>query len=372
MITIVKAPSLNRVLLDANNTEITIQSTNGAGYYFRALIYVDDILFDSQGWSRKDSYTAVKDLVKLYNAYFDSEFIPFTTNGLIEQTHLKKKIEIIIKEYFLETDTEVGSVNLPVFYFMYNVKPVYFDDTTKIQILGIKPEVLQVPITGKIIIPFYVKSASESVTVELKDNFGAVINSQTIVAFTGKKIYLYSFDLTGVILASNTIYFETIITCGTTTKTLRYRLMRLPDYPVKELFFRNNFGYYIPAYFDGEIESSNGLKISDYQEKDNSNVVFEIQEEASYVINTGLLLADERAIVDQVTTSLEVLLKIGYEWQKIQTTTKKVLQSRDKKHSYAQDLTFTFVKNGKISNYYDSDLGGDFDERDFLPTDFLT
>lgn len=372
MITIVKAPSLNRVLLDANNTEITIQSTNGSGYYFRALIYVDDVLFDSQGWSRKDSYTAVKDLVKLYNAYFESEFIPFTINGLVEQTHLKKKIEIIIKEYFLETDTEVDSITLPIFYFMYNVNPIYFDDTTKIQVLGITPEVLQIPINGKIIIPFYIKAIAEGVTVVLKDNFGNTLNTQSIASFTNKKIFLYSFDLSGVILASNTIYFETTITCGATTITLRYRLMRLPDFPVKEIFFRNNFGYYIPAYFDGELENTDSLKISDYQEKDNSNVVFEIQEEATYVINTGYLLADERAIVNQVTTSHDVLLKIGYDWQKIQTSTKKVLQYRDKKHNYSQDLSFTFIKNGKVSNYYDSDLGGDFDERDFLATDFLT
>ncbi|MDD2820759.1 MAG: hypothetical protein PHW29_05800 [Flavobacterium sp.] len=372
MITIVKSPALNRILLDANNTEITIQSTNGAGYYFRALIYVDDDLFDEQGWSRKNAFTTVKDLVKLYNAYFDPKFIPFSVNGLVEQTHLKKKIKITIEERILVSDTLIDSLDLPEFFFMYNVNPVYFDDTTKIQILGITPEVLQIPVNGKMRVPFYVKANAEAVTVEVKDNFGTILNTQSVVSFTEKKIYQYEFDLSGVALASNTIYFETTITCGTTTKILQYRLLRLPDFPVKELYFKNNFGYYIPAYFDGELEKNNNLKINDYKERDGSSVVFEIEESATYTINTGSLLQDERAIINQVIKSHEAYFKINTQWQKIQTGTKKELEYRDKKHNYSQDLTFTFMKNGKVSNYYDSDLGGDFDERDFDSTEFLT
>jgi hypothetical protein len=372
MITIVKAPALNRILLDANNTEITIQSTNGSGYYFRALIYVDDVLFDEQGWSRKDAFTAVKDLVKLYNAYFETEFIPFSVNGLEEETHLKKKIKITIEERILVSDALIDTIDLPEFYFMYNVNPVYFDDTTKIQVLGISPDVLQIPVNGKMRIPFYVKAANETVSVVVKDNFGSVLHSQTVPVFTGKKIFQYEFDLAGVTLASNTIYFETTIICGTTTKILRYRLMRLPDFPVKELYFKNNFGYYIPAYFDGELEKINNLKINDYQERDGSNVIFEIEESATYTISTGYLLRDECAIVNQVINSHEAFFKVNNQWKKIQTGTKKELEFRDKKHNYSQDLTFSFVKNGKVSNYYDSDMGGDWDENDFSPTDFLT
>ncbi|MFV8336414.1 hypothetical protein ACNQF7_10065 [Flavobacterium sp. RSP29] len=372
MITIIKAPALNRILLDANNTEITIQSTNGAGYYFRALIYVDDELFDEQGWSRKDAFTAVKDLVKLYNAYFETEFIPFTVNTLEEQTHLKKKITIKIEERILVSDALIETLILPEFFFMYNVNPIYFDDTTKIQILGIAPDVLQIPVNGKMRIPFYVKAIAEAVTIEVKDNFGRILNTQSIASFTEKKIYQYEFDLAGITLASNTIYFETIITCGTTTKILQYRLLRLPDFPVKELYFKNNFGYYIPAYFDGELEKQNNLKINDYQERDGSSVIFEIEQSAMYTINTGYLLQDERAIVNQVINSHEAFFKVNNQWQKIQTSTKKEIEFRDKKHNYSQDLTFTFIKNGKVSNYYDSDQGGDFDERDFKDTDFLT
>jgi hypothetical protein len=233
MITIIKAPALNRVLLDANNTEITIQSSNGSGYYFRAVIKVDDLFFDEQGWSRNTTFEATKDLVKLYNAYFESVFSSYTENAIVEQTHLKKKISITIHEHYIESNAIVATKVLPDFYFIYNSKPVYFDDTTKIQILGITPPVLQIPKNGKMRIPFYVKAVEELVTVEVKDNFGTIINTQRVESFTGKKIFQFQFDLAGVILAKNTIYFETTITCGTAITQLRYRLMNLPDYQVK-------------------------------------------------------------------------------------------------------------------------------------------
>lgn len=372
MISIIKAPALNRVLLDANNTEVIIQSSNGNGFYFRALIYVDDILFDEQGWSRKNSSTASKDLVKLYNAYFESSANVYSADGLVEQTHLKKKISIIVQEKTLDTDEVVATVTLPDFYFLYNVNPVLFDDSTKIQFLGLTPPVFRIPNNGKFMLPFYVKSIEESVVVELKDNFGTILNSQIVEAFTGKKVFMYAFDLSSINLQKDTLYFEINVKCGLSTLKKMYRLIRFSDFPVKEIYFKNNFGYYIPAYFDGELEITDTFKIDDYQASDGSNEVFEINEEASYTLNTGSLLQDERAIVNQIASSHEVLLKINNQWRKIQTKTAKVLEYRDKKHLYAQDLVFSFIKNVKVSNYYESEIGADWDDKDFLPNDWIT
>jgi len=350
MITIIKSPALNKILLDANNTEISISSTNGNGYYFRALIYIDDVLFDEQGWSRKTEFLAVKDLVKLYNAYFETSFAAFTANGLVEKTNLKKKVSITIEERLLTTDVVVETVNLPVFYIIYNRKPILFTDTAKIQVLSKRPDAVLIPANGKMIVPIFVNANNEDFTVITKNNFGITLNSQTIAAFTGKKIYLYSFDLSGVTLAINTIYFETTITCGGTTITLRYRLMRLPDFPVKEIYYKNNFGYFLPAYFDGELETVNGFVINDYAQADGTSVIFEINEEATYTINTGSLLQDERPIVNEIINSHEVYFKVNNSWTKINTRTKKELEFQDKKHLYSYDLQFSFIKNGKVPN----------------------
>lgn len=349
MITVVSTPAADRVLLDANNTVITLTSSNGAGFYFRALIYVDDVLFDTQGWSRRDAFTASKDLVKLYNAYFENPFIETTGNTFTEVTALKKKISITIEERDLATDAIAQTAILPVFYFMYNTNPVYFDDSVKVQLLS-QPAVLQIPANGKIKLPIYAKAVNEAVVVTTKSNFGTILNTQTFAAYTGKKTLLYTFNLSGVNLVRNTIYFETTITCGPTAITLRYRLLLLPDFPVKEIYFKNNFGYYLPAYFDGELEIQNSFKINDYQQADGSNVVFEITEDADYTINTGSLLQDERVVVSQITKSLDVLFKINNTWKRIQNATKKELEYKDRLHVYSTDLRFSFAKSDKVPN----------------------
>jgi hypothetical protein len=350
MITIIKSPALNRILLDANNTEISISSTNGNGYYFRALIYIDDALFDEQGWSRKTEFLAVKDLVKLYNAYFETSFAAFTVNGLVEKTNLKKKVSIIIEERLLTTDAVIETVNLPQFYIIYNRTPVVFTDAAKIKVLSKQPDAVLIPVNGKIIIPVLVNANNEILSVITKNNLGLTLNTQSTAEFTGKKIYLYSFDLSGVTLINNTIYFETTIACGSTEVVLRYRLILLPDFPVKEIYYKNNFGYFLPAYFTGELETENSFMINDYSEADGTSVIFEINEEANYTINTGSLLMDERDIVNEILNSHEVYFKVNEIWTKINTKTKKELQLRDKKHSYATDLQFSFIKNGKIPN----------------------
>ncbi|WP_289659538.1 hypothetical protein [Flavobacterium panacagri] len=372
MLTVVQSPALNRVLLDANNTEIKITSTNGDGFYFRALIYVDDVLFDEQGWSRLDSYTAVKDLVKIYNAYFETVINVYTENGIFEQTHLKKKISITVEEKRLDNDDVVQTVSLPVFYFLYNVNPEYFDDSTKVQILGVTPPVLLIPENGKIIIPFYVKAETENFTVSFKDNYGNLLDSSFSETFTGKKVFIYNFNLSPVILEKDTLYFELRIICGLKEVLQTFKLIRFPDFPVKEIYFKNNFGYYIPAYFDGELEIQDSFSSDTYQKNDGINEIFEISEDSVYTINTGSLLQNERAIVNQIATSHEVLFKVNGQYRKILTTTKKLLGYRDKKHLYAQDLTFSFTKGGKVSNYFDNVQGADWDDRDFLPNDWLT
>jgi hypothetical protein len=371
MIQIISSPALNRVLLDANNTEIIIKSSNGNGYYFRAVIYIDDVLFDEQGWSRKNTNTAVKDLVKLYNAYFETIFIPFSINGIVPQTHLKKKVTIIIQERNLNTDAIIDTVTLPSFFLMYNATPVYFDDRKKIQLLGVTPEVLQISSTGKIIIPFYTNVSKESVSVEVTDNFGNILYLQSAPPLSGQ-VFLFSFDLSGVKLANNTTFFETKISCGDTVIVQRYRLFKFPNFGIKELFFKNNFGYYTPAYFDGELEVVNDFKIEEYKQADGTSVIFEITEGVNYTVNTGYLLSDERAIINQINNSLEVWYKEGADWLSIQTKTKKETEYKDRRNSYSEKLIFSRQKGGRVSNKYKDSEVPDWESSDWADNDFLT
>lgn len=349
MIQVIEFPNENRLLLDSNSTKIKVTSTNGSGYYFRAKIYIDDVLFDEQSWSREDNFTATKDLIKLYYSYFETAFNATFVSGLTEQTDLIKKVDITIQEYILDTDILDTSLDLPTFYIMYNVKSENFDDTTKIKVLGLEPEVLRISSTGKVVIPFYINANDEAVKVECILDDTNIIDSQTLTGITGKKVYLYQFDLASNIAYAN-LFFKIVISVGNDSVERIYKIIRNPHFEIKEIVFKNNFGYYIPVYFDGEFQNESGFKVETYEGFENQDIVFAVEETATYEINTGSLLINENKIINQIANSLECFFNNGSQYLPINTNQKKQLNTKDKQHLYDSTLAFYFKKGLPLDN----------------------
>lgn len=353
MITINQAPQANKILLDSNNTVISVTSTNGSGYYFRAIIAIDDVFFDEQGWSRKDNFTAEKDFKNFYKAYFSSLFNSTFVNGLQEQTNIKKKVSITIHEKNITNDVIVQTVILPDFYIMYNAKPVSFSDATKVQFLGVNADVFAIPSFGKISMPFMVNASAESISVTLKNDSNTILNNQMVSSFTGKKIYEYKFDLSGITISDQVLFLTLEITVGTTVISKIFRLFRYNyfNFPVKELVFKNVFGYYMYAYLDGQFSIDTNLEIKSYQQIDYTDKIYEINEEDTYTINSGSLVENEKEIINQIVTSLDAKMYYKNEWWDLKNATKKVSQFKDRNHSYSENLSFKVEKNKEISNF---------------------
>lgn len=350
MITVNAAPIENSIILDGNDTIITLTSSNGVGYYFRAFIYINDVLFDTQSWSRSNSFQAEKNLKNLYSAYFTKVFEEDFENGLVEQTHLKKKVNITIEERLLADDSIVGTVLIPTYYIMHNIKPVAFDDTSKLVFLGLDANKMLLPINGKISIPFYANTTAETIVVTLKNNFNTTLNTITLDSATAKKVFIYSFDLGGLTLINNTIYFTVSITVGSTTISKSYRLLELFDYPVKEIAFQNNFGYYIYSYFDGQMSIDNGLDIETYNQADGSEKVIEINEDFTYTINTGSLISSEKEIIRQIANAVNAKFYYNSEWLDLVTKTKRIREFQDRQNNYSENLVFSVKRNPTIQN----------------------
>ena len=350
MIQLINAPQSNRILLDGNNTDIVVTSTNGIGYYFRAKIYIDDQLFDEQSWSRSDNFTASKDLIYLYNAYFQTVFASSFTTGLVEQTHLKRKVSITITEHLIADDSEIESLTIPEFYIVFNTKSTVFNDENKVAILGIEPEVLRMPKNGKIVVPFYINTSEEAIDITAVLDDGTNIPLENVAAQTAKTFYLYTLLLEELPLTYYHIYLTLKITVGETVIEQDYKLMRNTHFQVKELVFQNNFGYYIPVYFDGEFSTSNGYKVETYTQYDSSDIIYNIATDAQYTINTNGLLTNEKAITDQVAQSLDCKFLQGTNYISLNTTTAKVKDFTDKQHQYNTKLTFEFKTNLDLDN----------------------
>lgn len=350
MIQVLNYPAENRYLLDGNNTQLTVVSTNGAGYYFRAKIYIDDILFDEQGWSRKDDFTATKDLIYLYHAYFKPYFLGSFDTGLFEQTDFKKKVTIIIEERLIDTDAVVYSVTLPNFYLIYNVKSESFNDADKVYVLGLDPKRFRMKKTGTISIPFYVNANDDTVSVVIKDDIGNILHQESIENVTGKKIYIYNLNLSEVTLLSAALYITADVSCGASTIQKLYSIIKLPNYEVKELVFQNNFGFYIPAYFDGDFEDKRGFSVQTYEQFNNTEKVFAVDEAGTYTINTGNLNIEEKEIVRQIANSLDCYFKNGINYRQVVTGTKKATYDKSRENIFSEDLVFSFREGLPFTN----------------------
>lgn len=366
MITINTSPAANRIILDGNNTDISVTSTNGAGYYFRALIFINGELFDTQSWSRKDAYTAEKNLKKLYNAYFATAFSSTFTPGVTAQTHLKKQVNITIQELLMDNDSVVDTLSLPTFFILYNSKPVTFIDTVKAAFLGMTADKIIIPANGKISIPFYTNASAETVVIELKDNFNTIIDTVTIPSDTAKKVFLYNYDLSAAApLINNTIYFILTITVGATTITKPFRHIEYPDFDIKEIAYLNTFGFFVYAYLDGQMSIDNSLAIETYEQLNGSDKIIEINEDLSYTINSGSLLGSEKAIMTEIVNALEAKLFFNGEWLDMVGRTKKVKEYQDRLNNYSENLQFAVTRNPDIANTWEDDPG----EESEVPTD---
>lgn len=350
MIQIDNFPTQNHVFLDANNTKIAITSSNGVGFYFRAKIFIDDQLFDEQSWSRKNDVTAEKDLKKLYYAYYETLFNSNFINGLEQQTHLIKKVSILISEFSIGDDVFVQSQNLPDFYLMYSDKSAFFNDNIKVQILGVNPDIIQIPKNGKLSIPFMVNANNEILELELKDNLGNIIDSNSKPAFTATRVYQYKLDLATVNLAANTLYFTLKITVGATTIIKNIRLFSAPKFEIKEVAFLNSFGYWLYAYLDGQLTIDNNLDIKTYEENQGTEKVYEINEKFTYTLNTGALLPSEKDIINQICTALDAKIYLNSKYITMVTTTKKVNVFKDRKNLYSENLSFSVTPENDFEN----------------------
>lgn len=349
MIQVINFPPENRYLLDGNNTQITVTSDNADGY-FRAKIYIDDALFDEQGWSRKDNFTATKDLLYLYNAYFKPYFLGSFTTGLLEQTNFKKKVSIVIEEKDIDTDALLGTVTLPDFYLLYNVKSEIFNDINKLYIFGLKAEHMNMKKDGTIVIPFYANAETEDIKVTIYDDLDNILHTQTISAVNGKKVFIYTLNLSEVTVISSVLYLRAKIEVGTESTEKFYNVLRLPNYEVKEVVFQNNFGYYIPAYFDGDFEDVSGMKVQSYERYDTSTAVYAVEEDGTYTINTGGLSTREKEIVKEIANSIDCYFNNNGKYISVNTATKKATNLKSRLNIYAEDLVFTFSAGLPFAN----------------------
>ena len=168
-------------------------------------------------------------------------------------------------------------------------------------------------------------------------------------------------------MVNNTIYFILTVTVGSTVISKNFRYIEFPDFPVKEIAYMNNFGYYVYAYIDGQLNIDTSLSIDTYDQLNGVEKIIEINEDLTYTINSGSLLASEKAILTEIVNALSAKLFYNSEWIDMVGRTKKVKEYQERLNNYSENLVFGVTRNADIDNTF-----GDLPAESETPTESST
>lgn len=347
MIELVQAPDTHRIIADGNDTLIKIRTTTSGDHYVRATIFIDDVEFLKQGWSKDDSGLCVFNLKHLYYAYFENQFSPEISTGFHTIPGLFKRVKIVLEEFMVGGVFPVSSLTLPEFHILKNHKPQVFDDTKTVQFLNLPQDKINVARDAGFRFPLFLK-AGELLTVSVLNELGQEIFSETLQDYeTQISTYELIFeDIPVDDLDSIFVRFST--SQDQVQKKLKF--INETIFPAKQIFYLNNCGFYIPAYLLGRKETNNSLAPKSYSQFDGTEVTYDVEDVKELKLNSGYGYKHITALVHAIATSIDVRVNLDGFWERVKSETKKVQDFVDNQFIYSEVLLFSRLNVANFTN----------------------
>ena len=346
MIELVQAPDRHRVIADGNDTLIQVRTTTGGDHYVRAIIYIDDVEFLKQGWSKDEDGLCSFNLKHLYYAYFENTFSPDFTTGFHSRSGLFKRVKIVTEEYQVGGSIPISTLTLPEFHILKNHKPQVFDDTRTIAFLDLPQENINVSRDEGFRFPLYVRAGE--LTISVLNDLGEVIFSQTVLndAAHSSQYELNFADL--VIDGLDTVFVRFSTSQDSVQKKLKF--INESIFPAKKIFYLNNCGFYIAAYLLGRKEDMHSLSPKSYAQFDGTEVTYDVEDVKELQLNSGFGYKDITSLVHTIATSLDVRMKLEGFWERVKSETKKITKFVDNQFIYSEALKFSRVNVANFTN----------------------
>ena len=352
MIDIIQAPIQDSVIPDGNDTVVKVRSTLGSGSYISFSIFVNDELLLGKSVSKKSNGDASLNLQHLYDDYFENAFTTDVVNGFKTLSGLKVYVKIFAEELRISDGWSLGFKPLPGFYIIKATRPMEFN-SSKFQLLDVPVTEIPSPRMGALKFPFYAKS---NVIVTVTDDEGTVVLAMTST-ISEPTVKEFNLNLASLTLPENCAYikvrFNEIISAAS---VITIPLIVDTIYPVKQLFYLNNCGAYLIRWIVGKFKDERKLSPENYLNDKNTEVTYEIGEEAALSLNSGYHSINRKNDILAIAKSLDVRLKINGSWLRVAAATKKVPFTEDGEYLYEETLNFT--RTGSFTSEYVSPFIG--------------
>jgi len=334
------APTQNRVLNDANITEIIVEDLTAFNFY-SAKIYINNILFDEvilpKFTTSKVIFTFEKILLKYITLHKLTEDVLQVCDMIYDL-----KIELY-KHYTTTTLTE--TLNYKLLYCTYPTIDNYTNSS--FDFIGVKPSIFVIGNESKIVLPFFSENTTDDIRITLMDENYNFIYENTFANETESNSFIINLDFVNTTNA-DVLLLE--VRVGANRISKKFRVLKNTFFEPKQVLFYNEFGFPIVANLFGKQVNKDDLTYFKYQNAFNNYKLAEIQTDVSVSVDTGYLTESELPIVEQITQSLSTFIKINNKFVECIATTKNITTISDNDFLKSSVLLFEYNKYPKIKN----------------------
>lgn len=350
MATLISAPANNSILNDANTTEIIIQDNNNNYSNYEARLFVNNSYFDgliftkihTNSWFINDK-KMILSFENLLQKYLQ---IPAVTNQFIQPFPMLVDLRIDVQKLDLE--------GYPSSDFTLNYKLKYSNqptlekyETEFLSFIAVDADVLLVQPNTMLQLPFFINDPSLIINVSAVTEDNVVLATKSTTGPQTSKTLLATLNVDAPDDV-NAYYFK--ISAYNFEIVKKIKVVRGNYYKPKKIRFANRFGMPMLVELFGKITAKNEHAFFNYQNNKYQYKTAEVSTDTSVTIDTGYLLESEKAIVDQIATSLNVEIEINEIFTPCVVNTKTIpVIAENEIHSSAQ-LMFEFNKNPKHKN----------------------
>lgn len=349
MATVITAPVQNTILNDANLTEIIIEdnATTVSGY--GANLNINGFLYDGVRMPKIMIGSILprrQFFLNFNNLLLKSITHPTVTNQTVQNFNVINDLEIAIHHLDLQGYPHSA------FTFNYKLKYSQFSTAERYELwplsfIAVDPEVLLHQPQTTIQLPVYVRTKDLPITIEAVAEDNTVISAITYAMPLETNTVLLSLNV-NTPAHVNAYYFR--VTQNGYSISKKIKVVRHNYFQPKKVRFFNRFGMPVLTELFGKITTKDEQTFHKYQNAQNIYNTAEVQQDRLITVDTGYLLEAEKAIVNQIASSLNVQVEVNGVFTPCVVTTKNVPVFTENEFISSTQLTFEFNPNPKLKN----------------------
>ena len=331
MITVIKQPNTNSIVLDSDKTMIHVRTDNEDTLLQLNIGFPEPTILNMPKYNKQAAKFEFQNYFR--NKIPSQILVNFLTPSLYQVQNLYDVYSYVVEH---KNKTSISNITLNDFRIMYSTKNIEKLSFESFYFLGI-PNSMVISSNAVLSIPFFVENKTLQILIH-DQNYNKIYSLDTPSLdgyYVIQKFLKLNYDVEFLIVT---------IKDSTREITKRIRVLKNTLFKPTNIRFRNQFGAIIYCQMFGELSETPSYKNNIYSNQNGLLYNAEVENESQITINTGYLLNDEKFIVEQILLSLDVEIEYEETYIKVVPGTKSIKNFVSNQWIQSNQLTFKFNK----------------------------